>query len=64
MDRDIAVMVIEEISDICQSHHIHFSYGIATPEDEKPTTCSDLIKDADIRMYNQKRKKKVALKSG
>lgn len=63
MDRESAVMVMDEISEICQSHEIGFSYGIATQNDEGLIELADLIKDADIRMYNQKQRKKVALES-
>jgi diguanylate cyclase (GGDEF)-like protein len=50
--------IIKKITDICLLKNIRFSYGISFFDSNKDLDLYTIIKEADIKMYNQKRRKK------
>ena len=50
--------VMEVVTDLCVDLSIRFSNGISTSIMKDDRTLDTIIKDADIKMYNQKRRKK------
>ncbi|SHI03764.1 diguanylate cyclase domain-containing protein [Clostridium grantii] len=50
--------IMELITDICLSKNIKFSYGTSFSNSSKLVTLYAIIREADIKMYNQKRRKK------
>ena len=55
---------IDNISVECNRNQISFSFGMSTIKNKDNLSMADLIKEADIKMYNHKKKKKETSAKG
>lgn len=55
--------ILDKITKSCTTNHISFSYGVSIIKDKEKVDMETLIKDADIKMYNHKKIKKIKSKN-